>query len=388
MADRSVSAKTLLVEGWRGVHHSFALVNQHQLTHLAATKGLQVFHADRPLFDPAWPQSQLGLEQQFGGRIRPLDASAPAAFDALYRIDFPFRLYGGPARRVFVFGTSETRTFPPGYLAYDEQGSGTGRVADSVEIVAPSEWSRSGFLEAGFDPGRVHVVPHGVEPIDYWHPDPDEKRDIRDRLKLPGDAFVFLNIGGMTGNKGIAHLLVAFGRHKSRYPQSLLLLKGAEFLYSGQMEERVREAQSIDRTATDAALGSVVYLGKDLSLEDLSALYRAADAYVSPYHAEGFNLPVLEAIASGLPVIVTAGGPTDDYCRDEFALRIESRLITHPDGVTKHLEPSLESLVAHLSRAVDDAEFRSRAVVAGPEWAATHYSWRVVTERLARLLTT
>lgn len=378
--------KTLLVEGWRGVHHSFALVNEHQLRHLAAMKGLEVFHADRPLFVPAWPQSRIAVEQQFGGRIRSLDASAPRTFDAIYRIDFPFRLFGGPARKVFVFGTSETRTFPPGYLAYDEQGSGTGRIADAVDIVAPSEWSRSGFLEAGFDSDRVHVVPHGVEPIDYWYPEPDEKRAVRGRLKLPDDAFVFLNIGGMTGNKGIAHLLVAFGRHRGRYSQSLLLLKGAEFLFGGQMEERVREAQSIDRAATDAALGSVVYLGKDLSPEDLSALYRAADAYVSPYYAEGFNLPVLEAIASGLPVIVTAGGPTDDFCRDEFALSIESRLVTHPERQTKHLEPDLDSLVAHLSGVVEDAGFRKAAAVAGPEWAATHYSWRAVSERLGRLV--
>ncbi|HSD43267.1 MAG TPA: glycosyltransferase family 4 protein [Burkholderiales bacterium] len=380
--------KTLLVEGWRGVHHSFALVNQHQLTHLATTKGLQVFHGDRPLFDPAWPQSKLGLEQQFRGRIRPADASAPATFDAVYRIDFPFRLHAGPARRVFVFGTSETRTFPPGYLAYDEQGSGTGRVADSVEIVAPSGWSRSGFIEAGFEPARVHVVPHGIEPIDYWHPELDEKTAVRKRLKLPDDAFVFLNIGGMTGNKGIAHLLVVFGRHKSRYSQSLLLLKGAEFLYKGQMEERVREAKSMDRAATDAALQSVVYVGKDLLPEDLSALYRAADAYVSPYHAEGFNLPVLEAIASGLPVIATAGGPTDDFCRDEFALRIESRLVTHPDGITKHLDPSLDGLLECMAQVVEREELRKSAATAGPEWAATHYSWRAVTERLARLVMT
>jgi hypothetical protein len=30
-------------------------------------------------------------------------------------------------------------------------------------------------------------------------------------------------------------------------------------------------------------------------------------------------------------VIATAGGPTDDFCRDEFALKIESRLVIHPD---------------------------------------------------------
>ncbi len=326
------------------------------------------------------------LEQQFGGRIRPADASAPARFDAIYRIDFPFRLFDGPARRVFVFGTSETRTFPTGYLVYDEQGSGSGGMADSVEVIAPSEWSRSGFVEAGIDPARVHVVPHGVEPIDYWHPDPDEKRARRARLKLPDDAFVFLNIGALTGNKGIAHLLVAFGQIKTTHPAALLFLKGAEFLYSGQMEERVREARKIDVKATDTALQSTVYLGKDLARDDLSSLYRAADAYVSPYHAEGFNLPVLEAIASGLPVIATAGGPTDDFCRDEFALRIESRLLTHPERGTKHLDPDLDSLVAHMARVVDDASFRASAATAGPEWAASHYSWRGITEQLVRLM--
>jgi glycosyltransferase involved in cell wall biosynthesis len=378
--------KTLLVEGWRGLHQSFALVNERQLAHLATTKGLEVFHRDMPLYDPGWAQAQRPVERQFAGRVRALDASAPAAFDAVYRVDFPFRLFAGPARRVFVFGTSETRAFPPGYFVYDERGGITGRAADSVEIVAPSEWSRAGFLEAGFDPARVHVVPHGIEPIDYWHPDADEKRGLRARFRLPDDAFVFLNVGAMTGNKGIAGLLVAFGRLRAARPQARLFLKGAEFLYGGRMEASVQEARRSDATATDLALQSTVYLGSDLSHADLCALYRAADAYVSPYHAEGFNLPVLEAIASGLPVIVTAGGPTDDFCRDEFALRVESTLRTDPERGAKHLSPDLGSLVAHMTRVIDDAALRESAAVDGPEWAASHYSWRGVTERLVRLM--
>jgi glycosyltransferase involved in cell wall biosynthesis len=373
--------KTLLVEGWRGIHQSFALVNESQLTHLAATNGLRVFHRDMPLLEPTWAQAQVPVEQQFGGRIRTFDASSPATFDAVYRADFPFRLHAGPSGRVFVFGTSEMRMFPPGYLVYEDGG-----IADSVEIVAPSEWSRTGFLEAGFDPGRVHVVPHGVEPIDFWHPDPEEKRALRARFGLPQDAFVFLNIGAMTPNKGIARLLVAFGRMKPARPEALLFLKGAEFLYGGQMEQSVHEARRNDEQATDAALRSLVYLGKDLSREDLAALYRAADAYVSPYHAEGFNLPVLEAIASGLPVIVTAGGPTDDFCRDAFALRIASTLKANPERGTKHLSPDLDSLVAHMTRVVDDAALRASAAALGPDWAATHYSWQGVTARLVALM--
>ena len=45
----------------------------------------------------------------------------------------------------------------------------------------------------------------------------------------------------------------------------------------------------------------------------MAALYNLADAYVTPYHAEAFNMPALEAAACGVPLIVPRGGPTDDF---------------------------------------------------------------------------
>jgi glycosyltransferase involved in cell wall biosynthesis len=47
----------------------------------------------------------------------------------------------------------------------------------------------------------------------------------------------------------------------------------------------------------------VSYLGSVLSMDNMANMYRAADAYVSPYSAEGFNLPVLEAMACACPAI-------------------------------------------------------------------------------------
>ena len=53
----------------------------------------------------------------------------------------------------------------------------------------------------------------------------------------------------------------------------------------------------------------ILYDGSTLSTKQMAEFYLAADAYVSPYRAEGFNLPVLEASACGIPVICTKGGP-------------------------------------------------------------------------------
>src|SRR5439155_23180433 len=96
------------------------------------------------------------------------------------------------------------------------------------------------------------------------------------------------------------------------------------------------------------------YTGDTLHFAYMPTIYQLDDAYVSPYMAEGFNMPVLEAASCGCPVIVTAGGSTDDFTTDDFALRIESTLkvgLPGPGGgypKAQVLNPSLSSLVTQM----------------------------------------
>jgi glycosyltransferase involved in cell wall biosynthesis len=94
---------------------------------------------------------------------------------------------------------------------------------------------------------------------------------------------------------------------------------------------------------------------------------------------------VLEAIACGLPVICTAGGPTDDFTRDSFAWRIDSDLVVL-DGGSERLMPDPDHLVQLMDKAIEDRSFRSRAEESGPGFAAENYDWAKVTDRLVDVL--
>ena len=120
----------------------------------------------------------------------------------------------------------------------------------------------------------------------------------------------------------------------------------------------------------------------------MSLLYQAADAYVSPYRAEGFNMPVLEAAACGVPIICTRGGPTDDFVTDEFARRIDSRLVpaTVQGETGTQLEPDADHLANLMLRIIDDTEFRTAAALAGPRHAAGHFTWDHAIDKTMPLL--
>jgi glycosyltransferase involved in cell wall biosynthesis len=376
--------KNLLIEGWRTSPHSYALVNQRQLLHLLDDPRFSIRHRDLPFYQAHWAHVDSGLPASDQARLASIPTASEGPWaDLTYRIGYPFRVHPGQGR-VFVFATRES----PGSSPQDMVGA-DGRLdsiqPDAVEFITPSTWSRAALLAAGFASDRVHVVPLGADPSLARRLPASGRVAIRRTLGIPEDAFVFLNIGAMTWNKGIGPLIAAFAVHRRQHPRSMLLLKGSDALYGPLVGQALTEARQLREEAKDSDLvDSIRYLSQNLPSADLAALYGASDAYISPYRAEGFNLPVLEAMVAGLPVLVTAGGATDDFCPPDFALRIEADLQQTPKG--GHLEPRIQSIVEMMQRIVGDPMLRERLSWTVSQWAADQFSWAKVTARLADLL--
>jgi glycosyltransferase involved in cell wall biosynthesis len=345
---------------------------------------LTVYHRDLPLYRDAWSSVDSGLPDAQKSRLAAIAAPPPGLrVDATYRISYPFRVHPGEGR-VFVFATNELDSS----LAADCVGAdGTAGSVDcaAVRIVTPSTWSRRAFLQAGYPAERVHVVPHGADAALAAPLPAAERRRLRTLLGIADSAFAFLNIGAMSWNKGIGPLIAAFAVHRRSFPNSVLILKGGDALYGNVLRPCVEEAGRLRREARDPGLAAGLrYIAESLPLRALAALYRAADAYVAPYRAEGFNLPVLEAMASSLPVIVTHGGSTDDFCPDDAGLKITADLAQGPRG--RYLEPRIDELVDHMARMIEEPAARDSRARSALHAALPRYSWPSVTRRLTELL--
>ena len=371
--------KTILIEGWRFVSHSYACVNMWQCLELLQRADIDLYHHDTPYFKPEWEP----CHHLFGASatvalqaIRPLGAGKRA--DLLFRIAYPYCFARASAGRHYVFGTAEHGMVKPsmvtGNLPLDQA------MADSeAVVVTPSNWSRAGFLRSGAPPERVVVVPHGVN-TDVFRPFPEEEREAVRRQLGWQDSFVLLNVGCMTGNKGVRYLLKAFAVLQERFPQLKLCMKGLDPLYPS-LKLLQESADLLNAEETARLQSSLVYIGENLSFSDMAKIYNASDAYVSPYIAEGFNLPVLEAAACGLPVICTAGGPTDDFVDPVFARKIDSTFMQGEGGILG-LQPDLEHLISLIGEVVESGGFGQEARGAASSYVAGAFTWRHAVDKL------
>jgi glycosyltransferase-like protein len=169
---------------------------------------------------------------------------------------------------------------------------------DHVLCVSPP-WIARVREEFGVEAG---LVGNGVDTTRYRPPrDETERRAARDAAGLDG-RLAILTVGGIEPRKGSLALLEAFAAARAALPERrpvLLVAGGATlFDYRDEIERFHARAAALGLDGDVRVLGPV----EDAELE---ALYRAADVFALPSTKEGFGLAVLEALAAGLPAVVS-----------------------------------------------------------------------------------
>lgn len=368
------------IEGWRCVPHSYALDNEFQCLALRRRADVEWTYADAPVPHAHWHAPASFFRAAEAAWLATLPERRPvadAAPDVTYRIYAPANFTPAPSGVTLVFLTEEFAVYRP---TPERPPLAPLAQTPQVHLVTPSRWSRAALIAGGAPAAHVHVVRHGIDPA-YYHPlPPEERAALREQMGWR-DRVVLLHCGAMTLNKGMPTLLRALAAVIPRHPNVLLVLKGMNQLY----QSKSLLAQTLRDIPHGAALiPHLQFVGGTLDLDGMALLYQAADCYVAPYYAEGFNHPVLEAMACGLPIVCTAGGPTDDFVDDTCALRIPSTptQIGPPGTEQPALWPDLDACVAQLERAVRDADWRMRAGASGARIAQTQWTWDVAVDEL------
>jgi glycosyltransferase involved in cell wall biosynthesis len=370
----------IAVEGWRFIPHSYAVVNQYLCLEMLKRSQISLSHRDLPLFNPMWQKVRGLFSTEQESSLNELQTSFFQS-DVLWRVSFPYNLQSD-IEATYIFATAECYSVPACYVAGNQSILEAVKDSQSI-IVTCSNWSLEGFLRSGIPIERIALIPLGFD-ADLCKPLEDELRNKLRTLSQLEDCFVFLNIGSIKTYKGIDILLKAFAQIASRYPQARLLLKGLDNVYASQ-DDLVEILNSLTEAEKYLVIPKLIYDGRILSFASCIQLYQLADAYVSPYRAEGFNLPVLEAAACGLPVICTQGGPTDDFTHSDFTLTIESEMTPRVlPKIGEHwvLEPDCEHLVVQMTEVIENHHFRVRAKQLGPAFVGEQFTWGKVTDRL------
>ena len=176
--------------------------------------------------------------------------------------------------------------------------------ADQVWV--PSTWGQNILIESGVDPDQCHVVPEGVDGTRYHPYTPQVESPI----------LSYLIVGKYELRKSIIETIYAWIQEFGNDPDVELIVKSNYFV---NQEAKYNELSGWIETT---GVQNVRVLWGTSTTSDIIDLYQQSHIFVLPTKGEGWGLPLIEAAATGLPIITTMHGG-----HVEFLQHIQSSVI-------------------------------------------------------------
>ena len=361
MIKKSAKPEKTIKVNWEGslfVHHSLGMVNRELLSELVQFSNLDIRHV--PFEADQFKPDSASKYRQLTSRLGKPHAKA----DIHVRHRWPPDFSRPPSGKFVLMQPWEYGSLPVSWCR-------------AMEKTVDEVWVYSRFLKvcyerSGISPEKVKVVPLGIDPVRF---NPEAKPLSRIK-KACDNRYGFLFNGGVTTRKGADILINAYLSEFSADDPVCLIVKDSQ-VYAKGMSAKVRELAARSDTAR------IVYTADAIGHDELPGLYAAADCYVHPYRAEGYGLPIAEAMACGKPVIVTGGGACLDFVPPDGGYFIRCSLesmaekkvsdlatVDYPFWLkpdTDHLRSLLRYVYTHRQKA------RQRGKQAGNDLRAIHH---------------
>jgi glycosyltransferase involved in cell wall biosynthesis len=226
----------------------------------------------------------------------------------------------------------------------------TDRLGDLTTNVCQAAVDR--YVRVGAAPaGRIVRMPNGIE-VAAFGPDPAVRERLRGELGLGADRFAWLAVGRLEEQKDVPTLLQA----ATRLPASAVTLLVGEGPLRAELEAR--------RDALGLSAEQVRFLG---ARSDVADLLRAVDGYAMSSAWEGLPLVLLEAAASGLPIVATRVGGNDEIVEDGATGRLvpsgDPEALAAAMSDTMTMPPERRAAWGRAGRARIEREFDIERVV-------------------------
>ena len=205
------------------------------------------------------------------------------------------------------------------------------------KIIAISECTKRDIIQYFHIPtDKIEVVYQGCDPV-FEHPiDNKKKEEVCAKYQLP--ARYILNVGSIEERKNALLIVQAL----AQLPQDIHLIIVGRTTYTKKIEHFINEH----------SLTSRVHIMHNIPFGDLPAIYQSAEIFVYPSYFEGFGIPIIEALHSGVPVVAAtgscleeAGGPDSIYVNPnnvDETIQVLKEILSNPSKKKLMIEKGKE----------------------------------------------